>query len=45
MSDVAPIEQMICYVQYVDPDSHEVNTDFLFICNLFEILILPIHKH
>ncbi|XP_071146049.1 zinc finger protein 862-like [Mytilus edulis] len=27
---------MICYVQYVDPDSNEVNTDFLFICNLLE---------
>ncbi|CAG2229931.1 unnamed protein product [Mytilus edulis] len=36
MSDVATIEQMICYVQYVDPDSNEVNTDFLFICNLLE---------
>lgn len=36
MSDVATMEQMVCYVQYFDSDLNEVKTDFLFICNILE---------
>ena len=31
MSDISVKEQMICYIQFVDPDTRTVRTDFLFI--------------
>lgn len=36
LSDISSSEQMITYIQYVDPVSKLVNVDFLFIANLLE---------
>ena len=36
MSDVSVKEQMICYIQFVDPDTRKVRTDFLFIEDILE---------
>ena len=36
MSDISVKEQMICYIQFVDPDTHLVRTDFLFIKDILE---------
>ena len=36
LSDVSSLEQMITYIQYVDPVSKSVQVDFLCIANLLE---------
>ena len=36
MSDISVKEQMICYIQFVAPDTHLVRADFLFIKDILE---------
>ena len=36
LSDVSSVEQMVVYIQYINPDIGIVQTDFLFIANLLE---------
>ena len=38
MSDISIKEQMICYIQFVAPDTHFVRADFLFIKDILENL-------
>ena len=36
LSDVSSLEQMVVYIQYIDPDIGTIQADFLFIANLLE---------